>query len=234
MIATHKLSMKGGLFIFSIVAIYLLFLLLPGLIGKKIIDLFFTLPIKKEFNFFILDSFIIGVFSYIPIIVIKITFGCKIYIFDFLNNIKETNPKVDPLIVFEILSATLFSVLISVVFSKITESDFIFKVANKRFRLPKKSFSPGIVYDIYSRKELSQKYFERWVLFKIRSYPDIEYIGNITRWHYFEKDIDFLLERVTVYNRKSNNNYEIDSLVLRVAYNDFILEILNPVEQEVN
>ena len=91
--------------------------------------------------------------------------------------IKETNPKVDPLIVFEILSATLFSVLISVVFSKIMENDFIFKVANKWFRLPKKSFSPGIVYDIYSRKELSQKYFERWVLFKIRSYPDIEYIG---------------------------------------------------------
>lgn len=234
MITTQKSSMKGGFFIFSIVAVYLLFLLLPGLIGKKIIDLFFTLPVKKEFNFFILDSFIIGIFSYIPIIVTKITFGCKIYIFDFLNNIEETNSTVDPLIVFEILSATLTSVLISVVLSKIIENDFLFKAANKWFQLPKKSFSPGIVYDIYSRKELSQKYFERWVLFKIRSYPDIEYIGNIIRWHYFEKDIDFLLERVTVYNIKNNDSYEIDSLVLKVAYNDFILEILNPIEQEVN
>lgn len=158
----------------------------------------------------------------------------EIFIFNFLNNINEKNFIINPFIIFEILSATLTSVLISVLLSKIIENDFLFKAANKWFQLPKKSFSPGIVYDIYSRKELSQKYFERWVLFKIRSYPDIEYIGNIIRWHYFENDIDFLLEKVTVYNIKNNNSYEIDSLVLKVAYNDFILEILNPIEQEVN
>lgn len=212
----------------------MLFLLLPGLIGKKIIDLFFTLPVKKEFNFFILDSFIIGCFSYFPVILIKIFMKHEIFIFNFLNNINEKNFIINPFIIFEILSATLTSVLISVLLSKIIENDFLFKAANKWFQLPKKSFSPGIVYDIYSRKELSQKYFERWVLFKIRSYPDIEYIGNIIRWHYFENDIDFLLEKVTVYNIKNNNSYEIDSLVLKVAYNDFILEILNPIEQEVN
>lgn len=208
----------------------MLFLLLPGLIGKKIIDLFFTLPVKKEFNFFILDSFIIGCFSYFPVILIKIFMKHEIFIFNFLNNINEKNFIINPFIIFEILSATLTSVLISVLLSKIIENDFLFKAANKWFQLPKKSFSPGIVYDIYSRKELSQKYFERWVLFKIRSYPDIEYIGNIIRWHYFENDIDFLLEKVTVYNIKNNNSYEIDSLVLKVAYNDFILEILNPIE----
>lgn len=212
----------------------MLFLLLPGLIGKKIIDLFFTLPVKKEFNFFILDSFIIDCFSYFPVILIKIFMKHEIFIFNFLNNINEKNFIINPFIIFEILSATLTSVLISVLLSKIIENDFLFKAANKWFQLPKKSFSPGIVYDIYSRKELSQKYFERWVLFKIRSYPDIEYIGNIIRWHYFENDIDFLLEKVTVYNIKNNNSYEIDSLVLKVAYNDFILEILNPIEQEVN
>lgn len=212
----------------------MLFLLLPGLIGKKIIDLFFTLPVKKEFNFFILDSFIIGCFSYFQVILIKIFMKHEIFIFNFLNNINEKNFIINPFIIFEILSATLTSVLISVLLSKIIENDFLFKAANKWFQLPKKSFSPGIVYDIYSRKELSQKYFERWVLFKIRSYPDIEYIGNIIRWHYFENDIDFLLEKVTVYNIKNNNSYEIDSLVLKVAYNDFILEILNPIEQEVN
>lgn len=225
--------MKGGLFIFSIVAVYLLFLLLPGLIGKKMIDLFSPLSSKKEFNFFILDSFIIGCFSYFPVILIKIFIKCEIFIFNFLNSIKENNFIINPLIIFEILSATLFSIAISICLSSLIESDYIFKFGRK-FKLSNKSFSPGIIYDLYSREEFQKKYFERWVLLKIKSLPRFQYIGNITRWHFFEKDIDLLLERVTVYDLQDNLNYEIDSLVLKLSYNDFLLEILNPIESEVN
>ena len=157
----------------------------------------------------------------------------EIFIFNFLNSINEKNFIINPFIIFEILLATLFSIIISIFLSNLIENDYTYKLARK-FKLSNKSFSPGIIYDLYSKEELQKKYFERWVLLKIKSFPRFQYIGNITRWHFFEKDIDLLLERVTVYDLQDKLDYEIDSLALKLNYNDFVLEILNPKESEVN
>ena len=131
------------------------------------------------------------------------------------------------------MSATLFSIVISIFFSSLIENDYIFKFGRK-FKLSNKYFSTLIIYYLYSREEFQKKYFERLLLLKIKSFPRFQYIGNITRWHFFEKDIDLLLEKVTVYDLQDNLNYEIDSLVLKLNYDDFLLEILNPIESEVN
>ena len=76
---------------FTIIAINILFLLLPGILGVKIIrSLTYTAGKKEEFNFFILDSFVLGTISYIFVFLILLTINGQ---FDLLMNISEKNMK---------------------------------------------------------------------------------------------------------------------------------------------
>ena len=70
---------KGDYTVFSIIAVNLLFLLLPGFIGRKTINYFSYSEKNKTFNYFLVDSFIIGTFSYSIVFIYKKIFSYPIF-----------------------------------------------------------------------------------------------------------------------------------------------------------
>ena len=234
----RKTKNKGVIYIFSIVAVKLLFLLLPGLIGKKIIDKFSLSKDKKDFNYFIIDSFIIGCVSYFILF-----FVTK---FSNHNNLQINNNFID-LYTFaskidyeEVIYASIISVVISILYSYARENDWFFKLSRlffyqlkklpfnflNLFSPPNRTASTSMLYDIFSREELKTYYFDKWCLIKLKTFSEVEYMCYIERWLLLENNqIDLLISDVIVYSKESESHR--DKIYLRVNLNDITIEFLD-------
>lgn len=211
---------------FSIIAVNLLFLLLPGFIGRKIIDYFSYSEKNRAFNYFLVDSFIIGVFSYSVVFVYKKIFSYPIfYLTTSIRNDKfSINSE-------EIFWSIIISLFFSLLYCYLKERDFFYKISSK-IKLSNRSSNPSVFSIIFGFK-YDDELKDKWI--HLRPLNDNRtYVGYIKEWSVTD-DSDFLellLKEVTVYPiDKDSKKYDIYSLYLKIPYKDVIIEFLDNTDE---
>nr|DAR10445.1 MAG TPA: hypothetical protein [Caudoviricetes sp.] len=211
---------------FSIIAVNLLFLLLPGFIGRKIIDYFSYSEKNRAFNYFLVDSFIIGVFSYSVVFVYKKIFSYPIfYLTTSIRNDKfSINSE-------EIFWSIIISLFFSLLYCYLKERDFFYNISSK-IKLSNKSSNPSVFSIIFGFK-YDDELKDKWI--HLRPLNDNRtYVGYIKEWS-VTNDSDFLellLKEVTVYPiDKDSKKYDIYSLYLKIPYKDVIIEFLDNTDE---
>ncbi len=204
---------------FSIIAINILFLLFPGIISKHIINMFTHNDFRKEFNFFILDSFVLGTISYILVFLIKRVFNKK---FHLLTAISKDNINLSSINFFEIIYATIIAIIIALIYSYIKDQDLIYKLARK-INFSNRSSNSSIFYNLNINKK-EDSISKKWALIKLKNFPNREYQGYINIWAIHENHLEILLKEVTVFDSEGEELSEIDSLYLKSKYEDIIIK----------
>lgn len=211
---------------FSIIAVNLLFLLLPGFIGRKIIDYFSYSEKNRAFNYFLVDSFIIGVFSYSVVFVYKKIFSYPIfYLTTSIRNDKfSINSE-------EIFWSIIISLFFSLLYCYLKERDFFYNISSK-IKLSNRSSNPSVFSIIFGFK-YDDELKDKWI--HLRPLNDNRtYVGYIKEWSVTD-DSDFLellLKEVTVYPiDKDSKKYDIYSLYLKIPYKDVIIEFLDNTDE---
>ena len=211
---------------FSIIAVNLLFLLLPGFIGRKIIDYFSYSEKNRAFNYFLVDSFIIGVFSYSVVFVYKKIFCYPIfYLTTSIRNDKfSINSE-------EIFWSIIISLFFSLLYCYLKERDFFYNISSK-IKLSNRSSNPSVFSIIFGFK-YDDELKDKWI--HLRPLNDNRtYVGYIKEWSVTD-DSDFLellLKEVTVYPiDKDSKKYDIYSLYLKIPYKDVIIEFLDNTDE---
>lgn len=211
---------------FSIIAVNLLFLLLPGFIGRKIIDYFSYSEKNRAFNYFLVDSFIIGVFSYSVVFVYKKIFSYPIfYLTTSIRNDKfSINSE-------EIFWSIIISLFFSLLYCYLKERDFFYNISSK-IKLSNRSSNSSVFSIIFGFK-YDDELKDKWI--HLRPLNDNRtYVGYIKEWSVTD-DSDFLellLKEVTVYPiDKDSKKYDIYSLYLKIPYKDVIIEFLDNTDE---
>ena len=213
---------------FTIIAINILFLLLPGILGVKIIrSLTYTAGKKEEFNFFILDSFVLGTISYIFVFLILLTINGQ---FDLLMNISEKELNLQSIDFKEVTLALFISIVISLGFCLAVENDVICDLARK-FKLFNRSAQPHLFYDINkiinSKKADDPDYVNltrHLSIIKLKSFPDREYCGHIKLWSVHDNFLEIVLKDVMIRNNERKILYEVSHLYLKSKFEDIIIK----------
>ena len=207
---------------FSIIAVNLLFLLLPGFIGRKTIDYFSYSEKNKPFNYFLVDSFIIGVFSYSIVFVYKKIFSHPVfYLTTSIRNDKfSINSE-------EVFWSIIISLFFSILYCYLKERDFFYNISSK-IKLSNRSSNPSVFSVIFGFK-YGDDLKDKWL--HIRPLNDNRtYVGYIKEWSVIDdsETLELLLEDVTVYPvDKNSEKYDIYSLYLNIPYKDVVIEFLN-------
>ena len=110
---------------FSVISANFLYLLLPGFIGRIIIDNFSYSKKHNNFTFFVIDSFIIGNVSYFLVYILKKFLKLKFYLFSSISSGKFS-PNFT-----EIFLSSLFSIVIALLYSYTKEHDTIYNLLYK-------------------------------------------------------------------------------------------------------
>ncbi len=234
---------------FSIVAVNVMFLFLPGIIGMNILHMFIHVNKKREgvFNFFILDSFVLGSISYLLVFLIVLGLGQEFH----LLNITEKNLTLRSIDFREVGLAIIISTVLSIAYSLIKEHNFIFSLGSK-IGLSNRTSQPHIIFDINkSRKKnnvltsnnchstdqnennnedicLADKY----AIVKVKNFPNREYYAHIRRISIHDDCLELLLGEVTVIlkgelNRhKNEKTYDVTYLYLRAKFEDIIIKYI--------
>ena len=211
---------------FSIIAVNLLFLLLPGFIGRKTIDYFSYSEKNKSFNYFLVDSFIIGVFSYSIIFIYKKIFSYPIfYLTTSIRNDKfSINSE-------EIFWSVIVSLFFSVLYCYLKERDFFYSISSK-IKLSNRSSNPSVFATIFGFK-YENEFKDKWI--HLRPLNDNRtYVGYIKEWSVIDNSdlLELLLKDVTVYPINENSKkYDVYSLYLKIPYKETVIEFLNNTDQ---
>jgi hypothetical protein len=213
---------KGGYTVFSIIAVNLLFLLLPGFIGRKTINYFSYSEKNKTFNYFLVDSFIIGTFSYSIVFIYKKIFSYPI--FYFTASIRNDKISINPE---EIFWSIIVSFFFSIFYCYLKEQDFFYNVSSK-IKLSNRSSNSSVFATIFGFK-YGDDFKDKWI--HLRPLNDNRtYVGYIKEWSVIDNSetLELLLEDVTVYPvDKNSEKYDIYSLYLNIPYKDVVIEFLN-------
>ena len=207
---------------FSIIAVNLLFLLLPGFIGRKTIDYFSYSEKNKPFNYFLVDSFLIGVFSYSIVFIYKKIFSYPVfYLTDSIRNDKfSINSE-------EVFWSIIISLFFSILYCYLKERDFFYNISSK-IKLSNRSSNPSVFSVIFGFK-YSDDLKDKWL--HIRPLNDNRtYIGYIKEWSVVNDSefLELLLKEVTVYPiDKNSKEYDVYSLYLKIPYKDVVIEFLD-------
>lgn len=207
---------------FSIIAVNLLFLLLPGFIGRKTIDYFSYSEKNKPFNYFLVDSFIIGVFSYSIVFVYKKIFSHPVfYLTTSIRNDKfSINSE-------EVFWSIIISLFFSILYCYLKECDFFYNISSK-IKLSNRSSNPSVFSVIFGFK-YGDDLKDKWL--HIRPLNDNRtYVGYIKEWSVANDSefLELLLKEVTVYPiDKNSKEYNVYSLYLKIPYKDVVIEFLD-------
>lgn len=205
---------------FSILAVNLIFLLLPGFIGRKIIDYFSHSNQEKTFNFFLVDSFIIGNFSYFILFIYKKIFSKPpLYL---LTSIREDKFSLNAE---EITWSILISIFFSIIYCYLKERDYIFTLSSK-IKLTNRSSIPSIIPMIFGFK-YNNEFTDKWVHIRVLN-DNRSYVGYIQEWCIESEHLELLLKEVEVNPlNEEENPYELYSIYLKVPYKDIVIEFIN-------
>ena len=200
---------------FSVISANFLYLLLPGFIGRIIIDNFSYSKKHNNFTFFIIDSFIIGNVSYFLVYIFKKIFKLKFYLFSSISS-----GKFSPNFI-EILLSALISIIIALLYSDAKEHDIIYNLLYK-LKFTNRSSNPSVFATIFGFK-YGDEFISKWINLRT-SNDNTSYIGYILEWSIEDKDyLELLMKNVIVYP-ENLPEYTAYSLYLKIPYTDVVTE----------
>jgi hypothetical protein len=213
--------MKGVMFMFSAIAANFLYLMLPGFIGRIIIDHFSYSKKHDNFYFFMIESFIIGNFSYFFVYIFKKLSHQNFFLFNSISS-NKFSPNF-----LEIIISVIISIIISSTYAYLKEHDIIYNWLYK-FKFTNRSSNPSVLATIFGFK-YGNEFTSKWI--NLRTLNDnTSYIGYILEWSIESKDhLEILMKNVVVYPDKTPE-YSIYSLYLKIPYKDVVIEFHNPIE----
>lgn len=238
---------------FDIFTIKLIFLFFPGIIGIKFKNYLLHRRHQTNSFMFFIESFILGTSSYlilfltyemINFIVLKIIF--PIYKVDissqplklnFLNFVSSNGNMIKP---FEIIFASLLSIILVYLYAKYILNEKIFNFLQNKF-LTHEFYTDTVIDHLYlSRKHAS---IQGKSVFVRDKKENLIYHGFLN-YYYFHKEhlaLELFLTEVTVYSDKRIDNkddcdelYEVSELYLCKNLNEITIEFPDPLTKEVN
>lgn len=207
---------------FSVLAVKILLIFFPGIMGVKIMEIF-TKGKKKYTNTeWIVNSFLLGAFSYLIVSFFPGSSKDFISIFSNVESLQIT--------LFTFSWTLIISVLLSFILSLALNKDVIHTLG-RWLDITIETPHNKVITDIYSSvdpylKDLRGRYVT------VRRYDlDVHYIGFVKRFELEGNSLELLLDDVTVYyhevdsnNVKQEKSYDIKSVYLNLNTDSISIE----------
>lgn len=205
-------------FAFNIILIFF-----PGIICAFLVDMFTNHKERTQFQF-VLNSFILGVASYVifAFFAFCIFKDYDINAVSFLRNSSNKDSQIVPNIN-EIFIVTIIAIFLSILITKTVNKKWHFKIA-QGIKITQK-FAEQDVWGFLFNSEKTE-----WVT--VRDIDnDIMYDGNVRAFSDNSKDAELLLEEVIVYKNSSGEKlYEVDVQYLSLDRKNISIELRSGAE----
>ena len=205
---------------FSLIAIKVLFLIFPGLVGVLFINKFSDSKNKYDFQFFYVKAFIIGFISYL---IFYLFTRKSTMLTEFkLNDLKSISYS-------EIFWTTLISLAISLLYTYGKNHDWVF-IGARKIKLTKKFQSPTVFQDLYlsfENKDLRDRYISL-KFYKNDYFNNKFFVGKVYEYIISDSHLEVCLGDVSVHKilYPDTRLYEMPYIYLKLKYEDFFIEFL--------
>ena len=214
---------------FDVTQLALLFF--PGIIARIILGRLLFYKNDSAF-YFILHSFVFGVFSYIILYLLKFLLSeigiihiDNVYEVIFISTIDKTK-RID---IFEVFYATLISIPFSLIMSYIETRKYISKIS--RYIKISTRFSEPDVWGYTLNSDILTN--NEWVTLRDKKY-NLMYLGKVRAFSDSFKEAEILLEDVQVFKNDTGEElYHVDALYLAIEASNIEIQFykLSPKEE---